>query len=65
VTLPEQVSELLSAYPWSRAERRILPSIENQVIAYLSDGEGNTFIRQLCERYVLPRLDFNHTRGSN
>lgn len=62
MSLPDHVATIVDTYPhWSRAERRILPSITDQVIDYLSDGEGNTFIRNFCERYVRLQLgpDFN------
>jgi hypothetical protein len=57
VTLPDRVHSILINYPgWSRAERRILPSIEDDVIRYLADGEGNVFIAEFCTRVVIPKL---------
>jgi hypothetical protein len=57
VTLPDRVHSILINYPgWSRAERRILPSIEDDVIRYLAAGEGNVFIAEFCTRVVIPKL---------
>lgn len=55
-TLPERVHAIVQASEWSRAERRILPAIESEVIAHLADGVGNPFIAEYCRRIVLPAL---------
>lgn len=55
-TLPEQVHAIIAGSEWSRAERRMLPQIEDEVITYLADGEGNRFIAQYCEYRVIPML---------
>ena len=55
--LPERVHDALQAFPhWSRAELRILPTIESNVIEYLADGTGSLFTRMLCEGYVIPAV---------
>lgn len=56
MTLPEQVHRIITTSEWSRAERRILPLIEDEVLRYLADGEGNQFIAEYCRRVVMPRL---------
>jgi len=57
MNLPDRARDIVANYPgWSHAERRILPSIQDDVIRYLADGEGNAFIAEFCARVVMPAL---------
>ena len=45
--LPERVEAIVRAWPqWSRAERRGIERVVDDVLRFLRTGEGNTFIRQ-------------------
>ncbi len=56
-TLPEAVARLVRAWPhWSRAERAKIDLIIDEVIDHLSDGVGNGFIRNYCDRELIPAL---------
>ena len=54
LTLPERVQRAVYSWPhWSRAERRCLDGIVQEVIAELSDGTGNPFVKRLCKQYLV------------
>jgi len=55
--LPDQIAAILAEYRyWSRAERRILPTITDNVIRYFADGDGSTFTQLVAEYIVRPKL---------
>ena len=49
--LTTRITNIIVAWPqWSRAERRHLDAVINEILHYCRTGEGNTFIREWCTR---------------
>lgn len=47
----ERIEAAVRAWPqWSRAERRRMNEVVDEVLQHCRDGQGNAFIRQWCER---------------
>ena len=58
--LPEQIAQIVRDWPeWSRAERRRLDEIIDEVLHYASDGLGNAFIKRFWWTYVEPRVGYH------
>ncbi len=56
-TLTDRVTAVVDAYPqWSQAERRRLPEITEEILTHCRDGSGNAFIREWCDRVLVPAL---------
>ena len=52
-TLPERITQAVMDWPqWSRAERERMPDIVDEVLAHCRDGQGNSFIREWCNRFL-------------
>lgn len=50
MNLPEKIEAVVRAWPqWSRAERRNLQPIIDEIISHCADGTGNPFIQRWCE----------------
>ena len=53
-TLPERIERIGRAWSgWSRAERRVMGAIVQEVISHCADGTGNKFIREWCNRHLV------------
>ncbi len=57
LTLTDRVAAVVDDYPqWSLAERRRLPEITEEILTHCRDGSGNAFIREWCNRVLVPAL---------
>lgn len=50
---PGWIERMVRAWPqWSRAERRRMDEIVEEVIDHCANGTGNAFVRSWCERVL-------------
>lgn len=51
MNIVDKITAVVEAYPqWSRAERRNLAAVTEEILAHCRDGNGNQFIQWWCER---------------
>jgi hypothetical protein len=57
VTIQERVEKVVREWPeWSRAERRRMDDVVEEVLTFCRSGEGNAFIREWCRRNLTPAV---------
>jgi hypothetical protein len=53
MNLPDKITERVRAWPhWSRAERRRLDEITDEILGHCANGTGNRFVREWCSRVL-------------
>lgn len=56
-TITETVERLVRAWPqWSRAERRRMDDVVEDVLDHCRNGTGNKFVREFVNRIIVPQV---------
>jgi hypothetical protein len=53
----ERIEKIVREWPeWSQAEQRRMDEIVDEVLAHCRSGNGNRFVRDWCNRILVPQL---------
>ena len=58
LTLPQRIEKVIRDWPqWSRAERRRMDELVEEILTYCRSGKGNAFVQSWFDTVLTPALE--------